>query len=294
MSVGDRKLDVFSSMFRSAVREVFTLDPPEVGSVLLVSDLDSAGTEAMATHARRLLSTIDHAEDTRWKLLSHTDWAGGENAPIPSLLDRIDAEKPDLVITWRQLLGRVRDLPWSVGSVVDTLTQARDIPVLLIPSPDDTEALAAMVGTHRVLVVTDHLTGDDRLVNWGVQICSRSGTLYLAHVEDDETLARYLDVIGQLPDLDSDIARQQISKKLLELPQHYLASVIDVLQRAGIEETVVPEVHLGHALRDYQALIDEHEVDLLVLNSKDEDQAAMHGMAHALAVELRHKPLLML
>ena len=43
-----------------------------------------------------------------------------------------------------------------------------------------------------------------------------------------------------------------------------------------------------------QRLIEQHQVDLLVLNTQDENQLAMHGVAYALAVELRHIPLLML
>ena len=41
----------------------------------------------------------------------------------------------------------------------------------------------------------------------------------------------------------------------------------------------------------YQAI---DRVDLLVMNTKDEDQLAMHGLAYPLAVELRQIPLLML
>ena len=41
-------------------------------------------------------------------------------------------------------------------------------------------------------------------------------------------------------------------------------------------------------------MIDEHQVDLLVVNTKDEDQLAMHGLAYALSVELRSTPILML
>ena len=57
-----------------------------------------------------------------------------------------------------------------------------------------------------------------------------------------------------------------------------------------IEEIVT----VGHRLADYKRLIDEHDVDLLVLNTKDEDQLAMHGLAYPLAVELRRLPLLLL
>ena len=38
----------------------------------------------------------------------------------------------------------------------------------------------------------------------------------------------------------------------------------------------------------------EHEIDLLVFNTKDDDQLAMHGLAYPLAVEVRGIPILML
>jgi hypothetical protein len=51
---------------------------------------------------------------------------------------------------------------------------------------------------------------------------------------------------------------------------------------------------MGRRLAEYQRLIEEHKIDLLVLNTMDEDQLAMHGLAYPLAVELRQIPLLML
>ena len=51
---------------------------------------------------------------------------------------------------------------------------------------------------------------------------------------------------------------------------------------------------MGHHLDDLTRLIEERKADLLVLNTKDEDQLAMHGMAYPLAVELTTTPILML
>ena len=53
--------------------------------------------------------------------------------------------------------------------------------------------------------------------------------------------------------------------------------------------------HLGIGyMPEDRRLIDEHKVDLLVMNSRDEDQLAMHGLAYPLAVELNHVPMLLL
>ena len=53
-------------------------------------------------------------------------------------------------------------------------------------------------------------------------------------------------------------------------------------------------VKLGHQLADYRGLVEENEIDLLVMYTKDDEQLAMHGIAYPLAVELRATPLLLL
>jgi hypothetical protein len=47
-------------------------------------------------------------------------------------------------------------------------------------------------------------------------------------------------------------------------------------------------------LRDYRKLIQDHDADLLVLNTKDDDQLAMHGRAYSLSVELTNVSMLLL
>jgi len=51
---------------------------------------------------------------------------------------------------------------------------------------------------------------------------------------------------------------------------------------------------VGRRLAEYRRLIAVNQIDLLVLNTMDGDQLAMHGQAYPLAVELRQIPLLML
>jgi hypothetical protein len=53
-------------------------------------------------------------------------------------------------------------------------------------------------------------------------------------------------------------------------------------------------VTVGRSLSEYSRLVEEHEVDLLVLNTKDADQLAMHGVAYPVVVQLRQIPLLLL
>ena len=83
-------------------------------------------------------------------------------------------------------------------------------------------------------------------------------------------------------------------ERLLTEPEDYIQSCRTVLEKEGLDLDVVSIVRLGQHIREYQTLIEEHLVDLLVFNTKDEGQLAMHGLGYPLAIELRQIPLLML
>jgi hypothetical protein len=132
------------------------------------------------------------------------------------------------------------------------------------------------------------------LVNYGVRFTLPGGTLFLSHVEDEAQFERTIATISKIPSIDTDDAKSAILEQLLKEPSDYVGSCRDILAAQEISIDTRGIVMLGHHLREYKRLIMEHEVDLLVLNTKDEDQLAMHGLAYPLAVELREIPLLML
>ena len=103
-----------------------------------------------------------------------------------------------------------------------------------------------------------------------------------------------MEAISKIPTIDSEVARKEIQARLLKDPEDYIASCREGLAGSASELTVESMVTSGHRIGTYRRLIEEHEVDLLVMNTKDEDQLAMHGLAYPLAIELRTIPLLML
>ena len=62
----------------------------------------------------------------------------------------------------------------------------------------------------------------------------------------------------------------------------------------GIQAEIRSIVTMGERIEEYRRLVEDHRVDLLVLNTMDAGQLAMHGKAYALAVALRGIPLLLL
>ena len=283
------RLDEFESVFRSAIKPRFTYAPLDLGTVLLVSDRRADHVGERPACLLRFRGSLNTTGSFDLVVAAQEDWRD-----VPGLLSLVEQRRPGLVVTWRNLLEGEQELPWTVGPVVHALTQATDIPLLLAPAPGSSAAGGTLATPTRVLVVTDHLTGDDHLVNWGVHFTAQRGHLHLAHIEERTTFEHYMDVIGRLPSIDTDAARERIHDKLLELPEDYCISIVEALAHHGIDERVVSLVSLGDPLADYQALLEKHRIELLVCNTKDAGQEAMASLAHALAVELRRLPLLLL
>jgi hypothetical protein len=97
-----------------------------------------------------------------------------------------------------------------------------------------------------------------------------------------------------VPGIDQDLATDKIQKKLLDMPLDYVESTAAVLAANDIHERVVPIVMLDVPVTAYLSLVKEHEIDLLVMNTKDAGQSAMHSLAYALSVEITDRPLLLL
>lgn len=284
--VASTKVDQFESVFRAASKIQFEYDEVDVESVLIISDGDEAAAAAFGDRVKSYLSVLDRGENVRWRV-AH----GAEFASIPQLLGLVEEERPGLICTYRHLHSDSWQWPYTLGEFVDVLTQVTTTPVLVMPHPEQ-ESERVVVDTGVVIAMTDHLVGDHHLVNWAARFTE--GKLVLAHVEDDGVLKRMIETIGKIPTIDTEDARASIRDRLERDATDYMTSCAEALGHAGVPVTVEAVVAWGHHLKEYQRLVSEHEADLLVMNTKDDDQLAMHGLAYPLAIEVRSIPLLLL
>ena len=282
------RIDQFESAFLAADKTRFRYTPISIESVLVVTDLEPYEARLFGGRLRKYLRVL--GEEVRWH-----DGAGSECSSIGELLELVERTRPDLVCSYRNLHSGGWRWPFSLGEHLDVLTQVTTTPVLVLPRPDEFSALdAATVDTNSVMALTDHLAGDDRLVNYALRFTSEDGTLRLTHLEDGQLFERYMDAIARISTIETSSARHAILDRLLKEPREYIDSCRCAVLAAGLAQTIETEVALGGKVADYKALVAQHGIDLLVLNTKDNDQQAMHGRAYPLAVELRHTSLLML
>jgi hypothetical protein len=282
------KIDQFESVFKASAKQVYAHTPIRLTKVLVVTDLDPYQARLLGDRVRQLVPASGD-EAIAWR-----DLAGVEFKTVGELLQAVESEHPDLICAYRNLHSEAWRWPYSLGSHLDVLTQVTTTPVLVLPRPDRESGAMRDVGDTRiVMAITDHLAGDDRLVDYAVRFTAPGGTLILAHVEDAVVFHRYMEVVSKIPMIETDTAREEIARQLLKEPSDYVRSCRQALEEEQVDLSVVEIVQMGHHLPDYKRLIEERGVDLLVLNTKDEDQLAMHGLAYPLAIELRDTPLLM-
>ena len=280
-------IDQFESLFKKADKPKFQLQDVDLDNLMVVTDDDHAQTDRFTDQVIDLLDHTLLEAKISWHKVS-----GDQHTSVNDLLDIVERVKPDLICTYRNLHAPASDFPYSLGVYIDVLSQVTDMPVLVLPSPHRSATIPT--STDNVMAIADHLTGDHHLVSYAARLTTEKGTLFLTHVEDQATYERYIEVIGKIPSIETEAARESIMKQLLEEPHDYIRSCTSVLKEAGLPINVKEIVTLSHGLRDYQQLTEEHKVDLLVVNTKQDDQLAMHGLAYPLCVELRDTPILML
>jgi len=282
-------VDQFESVFKSATKISFAYQDIEIRKVLLVTDLEEEPAQQLSDQVRSFLTVLGEDDSVNWRTVQ-----GDEFQTVKELLDLVEKENPDLICAYRHLHSQAWRWPYSLGEELDVLTQITSSPVLILPHPKAQPLDEILKGTGSVMAITNHLTGDHRLVNFAVRFTEERGTLSLTHIEDEKVFKSYVEVISKIPSITTETAEEEILKQLLKEPHDYIRSCSETLQEEGLALKVQEIVSLGHHISDLTRLVEEHQVDLLVLHAKDEDQAAMHGLAYSLAVELRKIPLLML
>ncbi|MCB9852102.1 MAG: hypothetical protein H6819_03330 [Phycisphaerales bacterium] len=280
------RLDQFASLFKSADKPVMVHDDIVVRKIIVVGDDSVGDIDAHLANVRRFLAFLER-DNPAWQALAVTT-----TSAVSSIREVIRGVAPDLIVAHRDLGETSRRTERSLGVILDELLWDSPTPVVVLPDDNDGKAYVPERPARKVMLATDHLTGDNALVDYGARFTPADGTLLMAHIEDDAVFERYMQTIERIPDIESAVARERIRERLLETPQSYIASCIQVLRDAGLSIHVEEVVRFGHRVRDYDRLVDEHGIELLCLHTDWDDAPARLGMAYMIATRCRRLPLL--
>ena len=283
-------VDQFESVFKAAAKTTYLHEKPSIGKVLLVTDMEGAQTTLYLQSIQQFFARVLPDGDTEWMVLARDDYQS-----VKELLAKVEEHRPDLIFTYRNLGSEAWRWPYSLGEHLDVLTQVTTTPVFVLPHPDRDDSADFFATTPmKVMAVSGHLCGEGSLVRYASAFTPPGGKLILSHIEDKVTLDRYLDAIEKIPEMDSEVARENLLARLLKDARDFSSAARVGLEEAGLAIDVESVAQVGSRLEDYRKLIEEDHVDLLVMHAKEDDQLAMHGMAHPLAIELRSVPILLL
>ncbi|RUM35533.1 MAG: hypothetical protein DSY57_06870 [Desulfobulbus sp.] len=283
-------IDQFESIFRSSVKERLQYRAVDISSILLITDLGPDEADQFQGRVRRFLSVLGPAESISFFLITGADFRSAED-----LLELVAGYELDLICSYRNLHSSAWQYPFSLGEHLDVLIQKTEIPVLILPHPHaGYMADHAMQNTQEVMVVSDLVAINHDLINYAVRLTAADGTLFLSHVESRFIFERYMDAIGKIDVIDTELARKRLSEQLLKEPEDYFLSCAEVLREHGVSLDIRSMVTFGYALDEYRRQIEARHLDLLVMHAKDDRQQAMHTFSYPLAVEFRQIPLLMI
>ncbi len=280
-------LDEFESVFRRAEQEQFVYTEKKIDHVLLILEERQTQTDSTIDALKQFSDTLSKVE--KWETLQV-----GPGTTVQNLEEKVKKSTADLLITWRHLHEKEVVARCSLGTYVDMLTQATDFPILLLPGSAASPATIQGRKCDTVLAATDHLAGDHRLVNFAAAMANRNGKLVLCHVEDDLIMQRYIQAIERIPELNTELVKSKLQQQLNRDVVRYLQAARESMEKAGVPVQIETELTAGHRLSTYKELIVSHKADLLVMNTKDEEQLAMHGLAYAMSIEFIELPQLLL
>jgi len=284
-----RLFDEFESIFRSADKPIFHFAPPRVEKILLMSDLSNQEAQTFEKRVRQFVESGEPGGNITWEAVH------GEEPDTPDeLLNIVEEHAPDLIVTQRNLHDDIKAPHFGLGVYVEVLTQSTGVPVMVAPRLWDEAFEKATEKLEDVMLVTDHLVGDDRLVNWAVHFVNDSGILFFTNVESQVVFQRYMSVISRIPGIETELAEGEIRRELLKEAEDYIQRCCEILAKVKPNLQTEAIVTMGYPLSTYRELLKQHRHEMLVMDSKDEKQIAMRGLAYTMAVEFSDIAMLLI
>ncbi len=279
-------LDNFQSAFRAASGVPFHPESLNFSNIALISDVNESVAQLLNDQVHQFLAA---ALPYSYEISTINSESYQSVTNMLTAIEEL-THPASLICTYRNLYNRNEDLPESLGSHVDVLTQRVDVPVLLLPRPDRVDL--TQLSLKEVMTVTNHLSGDNHLISVAAHFTPEEGKLILSHIEDETAFERYEQAIGRIPAIPTESSTSAIKSQLLHMAEQFISSCEHELGEQHF--TIEKHLEFGNPLTKSKDLCSEHQVDLLVLNSKDANHVAMDGPAYELAVEMRDIPVLLL
>ena len=276
------KLDHFASLFRAADKEQIVIPDISIRQILLVTDMNQEDSLQIWEKWKGL---FDPSVDIRI-------FDAEISLHLPSLIEAMKHVECDLVVTYRCLHSDAWQYPYAIGSYVEVLTQIIPFPVLLMPHPH--QNTDTYTKPKNLLLFSSELTQESELVGFAnAFVASKDESLIMIQMDDKATYDRIFDIISKIPQIDTDDAQYYIQERRSLEMKDWVTRCIDFLEQKGNAPHMSYMDIYDPSMKKCASLIEEHQADLLIINTKDDEQLAIHGLAYPIMVQFRNIPLLL-
>ncbi|MDE0757742.1 MAG: hypothetical protein OSB45_06235 [Pseudomonadales bacterium] len=255
-------------------------------NVLVLSDSGNSGRNFLK-RIQNFISTGDLAQTPEFTELK---------LPVPGsrsdFLNSIETQSADLMVTHHHLFETFTDPNLGLGTYLETLLQSSPIPLMIVPHYLDPGLAPATEKLEDVLVISDHFSNSDELINWSAEFVSNSGALWLTHVESEVDFERYMQAIARIPELDTETARTTLCRELLHESMSYIQNCKQQLAKTNPALAVELLACMGQPLHTYRQWLCSDKHELLVIPALAEDRFAQRALTGQLASEYPHIALL--
>ncbi|MCJ8290917.1 MAG: hypothetical protein HRT58_15305 [Crocinitomicaceae bacterium] len=258
----ENNLDIFESIFNRSVKRRYKYEDYQLGKVLIIGN--SNDLDKLSNFISEYCPEIQSYEYN-----STFNWV--------EFKSEIEKAQPDLILIERQLGISNRDLTYSVGPILESITQEINIPVLVIPH--EFEGLKI----ETIGIGFDHQIDNSNLINKGLLMRRHLKNIELIHIEDESIFNYYLDAIAKIPGINTEYAETNIKETILDLSGDFFKDVASNLEN----ETLKAGIHckFGDTVQSYGELIKDRKIDLLVFAAEDDSKMAMHSLGHSLTIQ---------
>lgn len=275
------KLDHFASIFRAADKETIAIREREIVKVLIVTDV---GYEKSLEIWERWRAFFFQTVTVR---VLH----GEESLDISTITEKLDEADCDLIVSYRCLHSENWRYPHAIGSYVEVITQLTSKPVLLMPHiREDTKDYAP---PESIVLLSNDLTKASDALAWACCFRGHRSRCTLVELENMVHFNRVLDVIAKIPQLDTDVAREKIMKQMHTDSADWVIRSQKILKNWKRPPSLARKQVVQNALAACSDIVQQVGAELIVLNTKAEDQLALHGLVYPFMVHFRHTPLLL-
>lgn len=274
------KIDHFASLFRAADKKKISIPTIDVSRVLLVTDVDTEKSMNVWEDWQSFFS-----RDVDVDVLD-----GDKSKDLASIVQKVEESQCDLILSYRCLHTENWRYPYAIGSYIEVLTQLTSIPLLLLPHIEE-EAIKYEPPSS-VVLISDDLTQEEELLGYACAFCHKEGTITLVDLEHTAYLERILSIVGKIPQIDTDMAQEKIQEQLLKESLEWVQRSQDIISLRSsltLHHTQISQSRMSDCID----IVEQSGAQMLVLNTKDADQLAIHGQIYPFMVQFRNIPLLL-